>query len=115
MRTTTTPAMKRRSTFPVLLLVLAVFTPLQAYPPAPAFTAYGTVRDAYGWELVAESAEVVFRDTATNRIIANGPVSPGSALMENYRVLLPLDHARAGSPYRAEAVTLMRLAEALGK
>ena len=92
--------------FAVLLLLVCI-APVRAYPPAPAFTVYGTVRDAFGWELVANEAEVIFRETTTDRVIGRGPVEMGAALTENYRVLLPLDHARAGAPYRAEAVTAL--------
>lgn len=91
----------------LLLVLLTAALPLRAYPPAPAFTVYGTVRDAFGWELSASEAEIIFRETATNRVIGRGPVLMGAALTENYRVLLPLDHGRSGAPYRAEAVTAL--------
>lgn len=91
----------------ILLALLAAAFPARAYPPAPAFSVYGTVRDAYGWELNAQSAEIIFRDAASSAILARGPVVMGAAISENYRVLLPLDHARAGQPYRTEARTAL--------
>ncbi len=91
----------------LLLALISLTGTLQAYPPAPAFTVYGTVRDAYGWELNAQSTEIIFRDASSSAILARGPVAMGAAISENYRVLLPLDHARAGQPYRAEARTAL--------
>jgi len=88
------------------LLTLLTMLPVRAYPPAPAFTVYGTIRDAFGWEISASSAEVIFKEAGSGKVISRGVVSPG-ALTENYRLLLPLDHNRAGLPYRAEAVNTL--------
>lgn len=77
-----------------------------AYPPAPAFTVYGTIRDAFGWEISSSSAEVLFKESGSGKVISRGVVTPGT-LTENYRLLLPLDHNRAGLPYRTEAVNTL--------
>ena len=87
----------------VLAILAAPAGPVAAYPPAPAFTLHGTVRDAFGWALEAADAEIIVRDAVSPAILARGPITLGAALSENYRLLLPLDHARAGAPYRSEA------------
>ncbi len=91
----------------VLAILAAPAGPVAAYPPAPAFTVHGTVRDAFGWAIDSDSAEIIFRDAVGGGLLARGPVTTGSTLTENYRVLLPLDHARAGAPYRPEARTAL--------
>jgi hypothetical protein len=89
-----------------VLLTLLTAQPGRAYPPAPAFTVFGTIRDSFGWEISSSTAEVLFREAGSGKVISKGPVTPGT-LTENYRLLLPLDHNRAGLLYREEAVNTL--------
>jgi hypothetical protein len=92
--------------FFIVLLTLLTALQVRAYPPAPAFTVFGTIRDAFGWEISSSSAEVLFKESGTGKVISRGMVTPGT-LTENYRLQLPLDHNRTGVPYRAEAVNTL--------
>jgi hypothetical protein len=74
---------------------------LQAFPPGPGLTVFGTVRDTYGWAM-SDDAMVVFRSGSTE--IARTRIRPDANFTENYRVMLPVDTNRSGDPYKSSAL-----------
>jgi hypothetical protein len=92
----------KTSAYSILLFWLLSLT-AHAFPPSPGFTLHGTVRDEYGWAVDAEDAVVRFRHATSGAVIAEGRISAGGQITENYRVALPLDHQRTGVPYRPGA------------
>ncbi|MFN0129669.1 MAG: hypothetical protein ACKV19_23640, partial [Verrucomicrobiales bacterium] len=78
------------------------------FPPAPGFTVYGMVRDEFGWAVTSPEARIVFKNAANGEVIAVSSIGNTVSIVENYRLMLPLDHNRTGSVYREEAVTTAR-------
>ena len=74
---------------------------LQAFPPGPGLTVFGTVRDTYGWAM-SDDDMVVFRSGSTE--IARTRIRPDANFTENYRVMLPVDTNRSGDPYKSSAL-----------
>ncbi len=77
--------------FAFLLLAL----PAQAFPPAPHYTVYGTVRDEFGQRLNVSGASVIFfRDGVE---IVRREIGSVASLNQNYRFRFPMDMERAGT------------------
>ncbi len=84
---------------PMLLLALTV---VQAFPPAPHHTFYGTVRDERGNPVRADNAEVLFQ-TASGRVLSTKILS-GLAIGQNYRLRVPMDAGLTSELYRPTAM-----------
>lgn len=68
---------------------------LHAFPPAPFYTLYGTVRDQVGQTLEVEGAEILLLKGTV--VIGRGPITRGLQLDQNYEMNLRIDMARAGT------------------
>lgn len=83
----------------IALFLVAAFllTPDGAYafPPAPHYTVYGTVRDEYGQQLNIAGASVIFSRDGVEILRREIRMSP--SLNQNYRFRLPMDMERAGT------------------
>jgi hypothetical protein len=90
---------------PTVIAIASVLLPVRAFPPAPGFTVFGAVRDEFGWVVNSSEATIVFKNAATGAVIADSKIGNTGSVTENYRLMLPLDHNRTGTAYRAEAVT----------
>ncbi len=80
----------------LLALGTLALAPLQAFPPAPFHTLYGTVRDEHGQVLRVEgSVVVVYRDDVEvlRQTIAESETRPD----QNYQLRLRMDMQRAGT------------------
>jgi hypothetical protein len=85
--------------------VILLCRPALAFPPAPGFTVFGTVRDEFGWAIDSDEATIVFKNPATGAVMARSTIAAGGVVTENYRATLPLDHGRTTDEYRDDAVT----------
>ncbi len=92
------PAIFRsRPLFSRALLAVSVFSsPLAAFPPAPYFTLYGTIRDQVGQRVTAEGAMLVLLKGGVE--VARTPVISGSRLDENFELSMRIDANRPGLP-----------------
>lgn len=84
----------------LLLLLLAVLPCLQAFPPAPYYTLYGTVRDQVGQALTAEGAELVLLKGGTE--VGRTPISAAISLDQNYELKIRIDDNRSGTALYTE-------------
>jgi len=85
------------------ILVLAVLASVaQAYPPAPDYTLYGTVRDERGRILAANSAWVIVSNAAGE--VARCPVAATPEEGVNYLVRVPMDSGTVGTNYQPTAM-----------
>lgn len=83
--------------------ILALLKPAQAYPPAPYYTIYGTVRDGVGQLIESSNAEVIVFEGTTE--IGRSKVDSTFRAEQNYELRLRLDHKRAATRvYSEEAV-----------
>ena len=82
-----------------LVLVLGVF-PLHAFPPAPYYTLYGTVRDQVGQTLTAEGAVLIL--LKDNLEIGRTPINSGFQLDQNYELNISIDQNRSGTTIYSE-------------
>ncbi len=76
---------------------------LHAYPPAPNYTIYGTVRDQVGVTLAVDGAEILLlRD---NTEIGRAPIFKDLRLDSNYELTIRIDQTRSGTrTYSTKAV-----------
>ncbi|WP_265594325.1 hypothetical protein [Haloferula sp. BvORR071] len=73
---------------------------LQAFPPAPSYALYGTVRDQVGQTISAEGAVVIlFKGTQE---LGRTPISSGTRLDQNYELNVRLDQNRGGTTLYTE-------------
>ena len=86
----------------VFFLVSAGITSLEAYPPAPYHTLYGTVRDELGNPLIVTNAEVVLETFTGVRL--NSLVVPGLRPDANYRLQVPMDAGLTTDAYKPTAL-----------
>ncbi len=85
-------------------LSLAVVGVVQAFPPAPYYTLYGTVRDQVGQTVTAEGAQIIL--FKGNQEVGRAPVSSGARLDQNYELQVRLDQNRSGTTlYTEKAVS----------
>lgn len=89
-----------------LLWLLTGGQQLSAFPPAPGFTLYGTVRDEYGWIVDAPDARIQLRDKASKQVVATSEIRSNALLTENFRVMLPIDQLRTADLYKPGALDL---------
>ena len=84
-------------------LALAVLTSVaRAYPPAPDYTLYGTVRDERGRILPANSAWVIVSNGAAE--VVRCPVGETPEAGVNYLVRVPMDSGTVGGKYLPTAM-----------
>jgi hypothetical protein len=86
--------------FKALIFLLLAVLPLHAFPPAPPYTLYGTVRDQVGQRLTAEGAVL---------ILLKGGVEVGRTLInstlrldQNYELAIRIDQNRSGTALYSE-------------
>ena len=88
---------------PALVVLFSFCQAGQAFPPAPYYTIYGTVRDEVGQVLRQEDAKVVLIKGA--EVVLKAPVTVDLQFGQNYELRIPIDMLRtATSIYRDEAV-----------
>ncbi len=74
-----------------------------AFPPAPFYTIYGTVRDEIGNVLTAADAQIVLIKGA--EVVLKAPVTGTTRADQNYELRIPIDMLRPSTTiYREEAV-----------
>ena len=75
----------------VLLISLAACAASAfGYPPAPAFTIVGVVRDSFGWAIRStDNARLVIKKG--NVVVSDTVIDERQKLGENFRVLIPMD------------------------
>ncbi len=82
-----------------LVFLLAVSW-LQAFPPAPYYTLYGTVRDQVGQTLDVEGATLVLLKGGVE--IERTPITTGLQLDQNYELSIRIDQNRSGTTFYTE-------------
>lgn len=82
-----------------MVLSLLIFVPVNAFPPAPPFVIYGTVRDEMGNPLILQGATVIFETPSSAPITAS--VFPGLEPGVNYRMTVPMDSGVTVDKYRS--------------
>lgn len=92
----------------ILLLLLPGVSPVQAFPPAPYYTLYGTVRDQVGQTITAEGAVVVLLKGGVE--VGRTPITSNLQLDQNYELQIHIDQNRSGTTlYNAKAVAALGL------
>lgn len=85
----------------IFTFLLLSASSLSAFPPAPAITYFGTVRDSFGNTIDSSAgAFVVIR--SGDRVITEAPIDERFRNGESYRALVPVDLA-ANDPYSEQA------------
>ena len=79
---------------PLLLLSLAA-TGARAFPPAPYYTLFGTVRDQVGQAVTAEGAQVLLLKGGVE--VGRAPVNAVQAIDQNYELSVRIDQNRSGT------------------
>ena len=72
---------------------------LQAFPPAPYYTLFGTVRDQVGQTLTAEGAVLILLKGGVE--VARTPIS-SLQLDQNYELKVRIDANRSGTTVRSK-------------
>ncbi len=88
-----------KSTFPILLFFTPSFL-LQAFPPAPYYTLFGTVHDQVGQTLTAEGATLVLLNNGVE--IGRTPISPAVVNDQTYEMNVRIDQNRSGTTFYTE-------------
>lgn len=73
---------------------------MEAFPPAPYYALYGTVRDQVGQTVTAEGAEVVLLKGTEE--LARAPIHSGVRLDQNCELRIQLDQNRGGTALYSE-------------
>jgi hypothetical protein len=93
--------MKRLLPFVLACLVLPQFA--DAFPPAPYFTLFGSVRDQVGLAILAENAEVVL--LRNDKEVSRTPIVNNLWIDYNYEFKIRLDANRPGTQaYRNDSI-----------
>lgn len=79
----------------VFCLLLAGSPWLQAFPPAPYYTLYGTVRDQVGQTVTTAGAELVLLKGGVE--IGRTPINSNLSPDQNYELAVRIDHNRSGT------------------
>lgn len=86
-----------------LVALLATVCSTQAFPPAPFYTLYGTVRDSVGQIVEVQGAQIILLRDGVE--IDRTPIDSSLQPDQNYELRMRLDHARAATRlYSPEAV-----------
>jgi hypothetical protein len=89
------PRRKNLSAVLTAALLAVLLTPVRAFPPAPFFTLFGTVRDEQGQALQLDGDVVVFYKNGVEVLRQN--ISEDSQFDQNYQIRLRMDMQRAGT------------------
>jgi hypothetical protein len=73
---------------------------LQAFPPAPYYVLFGTVRDQAGQTVVADNAEVLLTKNGT--VLQRTPIASVVGGERNYELNIELDASRSGTTAYSE-------------
>lgn len=73
---------------------------VQAFPPAPYYTLYGTVRDQVGQTVTAEGATIILLKGTEE--LGRTPISFAARLDQNYELKVRLDQNRSGTTLYTE-------------
>lgn len=94
--------MKPAATVQTFAAALALFlsVPLQAFPPAPYYVLYGTVRDQAGQTVVADHAEVLLTKNGT--AIQRAPIATLVGRDRNYELNIEIESMRSGTDAYSE-------------
>lgn len=79
----------------MLLAFWLVTIGVQAFPPAPFYTLYGTVRDQVGQAITAEGAVLVLLKGSVE--VGRTPITSGLSLDQNYELRVRIDQNRSGT------------------
>jgi hypothetical protein len=86
---------------PAFLIALFLFVlPVQAFPPAPHYTIYGTVRDQVGQTLTAEGAVIVLLKGGVE--VGRTPINSALWFDHNYELNIRIDQNRSGTTFYNE-------------
>lgn len=83
-----------------LLLLLLTVGPLLAFPPAPYYTLYGTVRDQVGQTLTAQGAVLILLKGGVE--VARAPINSALLLDQNYELNIRIDQNRSGTTFYSD-------------
>lgn len=89
-----------KALFRSLVLFLTAVSPLHAFPPAPYYTLYGTVRDQVGQTLTAEGAVLILLKGGEE--IGRTPINSALQLDQNYELQIRIDHNRSGTTFYSD-------------
>lgn len=78
-----------------VLLLLRAITPVHAFPPAPYYTLYGTVRDQVGQLVTAPDAVLVLLKGGVE--VGRTPIDSTQRLDQNYELNVRIDQNRSGT------------------
>lgn len=84
----------------IMASALGAVCGLQAFPPAPYYTLYGTVRDQVGQTIRAEGAELVL--LKGGKEVGRAPVNSAAQLDQNYELRIRIDQNRSGTTFYNE-------------
>ena len=84
--------MKHLLLFLTLLLLLSRG---QAFPPAPSYTLYGTVRDQVGQAITAQGAVIILLKGGAE--VGRTPINSALSLEQNYELSIRIDQNRSGT------------------
>jgi hypothetical protein len=88
----------------LLLMLVSVCLPIQAFPPAPYYTLYGMVRDQVGQSITAQGASLILLKDGQE--ISRTSIDSSRRLDQNYELTISLDHARSGTlAYKPNVLT----------
>jgi len=100
----TTPAASRQSLPPPMNAILISccvllwgISTVRAFPPAPYYTLYGTVRDQVGQAVTAEGAVLILLKGGV--AIGRAPINSAFRLNQNYELAMRIDHNRSGTTF----------------
>jgi hypothetical protein len=85
---------------PTVIGVLLVAATLHAFPPAPYYVLFGTVRDQVGQTVVADNAEVLLTKNGT--VLQRTPIASVVGGERNYELNIELDSARSDTTSYSE-------------
>lgn len=83
-----------------LCFLFAGIPSVQAFPPAPYYTLYGTVRDQVGQTISADGATIIL--FSGSQELGRTPINSGVRLDQNYELNVRLDHNRGGTTLYTE-------------
>ena len=87
---------------PLTLLALLAGTAVQAFPPAPAYSLFGTVRDENGRPLDTSEGTIIV--SGVNGEITRSPTDTDRGRGINYRVHIPMDGNTTGQLFQVSAL-----------